>query len=130
MGPGANGVRDLENNTLECSLVAKASAEMGWALKKSKTRGHYSEHLKAYLKKLFLEGEETGRKANPSDVSSGIKSLKTDDGKSKLFQRSDWLTVQQVKSYFSRLSDAVNSTQVILMMKCMCWRMPWYDKRK
>lgn len=105
VGTGANGARDLENNTLhECSGVAKASAEVGWALKKSKTRGRYSEHLKAYLKKLFLEGEETGRKANPSDVSSGIKSLKTDDGKSKLFECSDWLTAQQVKSYFSRLS--------------------------
>ena len=60
--------------------------------------------MKEYLKKLFLEGEETGRKANPSDVSSAIKSLKTEDGKSKLFERSEWLTAQQVKSYFSRLS--------------------------
>lgn len=105
VGTGENGAKDLENSTVkERNRAANACAEMGLALKKSKSRGRYSEHLKEYLKKLFLEGEETGRKANPSDVSSAIKSLKTEDGKSKLFERSEWLTAQQVKSYFLRLS--------------------------
>ena len=105
VGTGKNGAKDLENNTVkEYNRAAIASAEMGWALKKSKSRGRYSQHLKEYLKKLFLEGEETGRKANPSDVSSAINSLKTEDGKSKLFERLEWLTAQQVKSYLSRLS--------------------------
>lgn len=102
---GSVPVATTENNTLEgCSQVAKSGVEPGWALKKSKPRGRYSDKLKKYLKKLFLEGEETGRKADPSDVSSRIKSLKTNDGKKRLFDRSDWLTAQQVRSYFSRLS--------------------------
>ena len=102
---GSVPVVTTESNTLEeCSQVAKSDVEMGWALKKSKSRGRYSDKLKQYLKKLFLEGEETGRKADPSDVSSRMKSLKTNDGKKRLFDRSDWLTAQQVRSYFSRLS--------------------------
>ena len=57
VGTGKNGAKDLENNTVkEYNRAAIASAEMGWALKKSKSRGRYSEHLKEYLKKLFLEG--------------------------------------------------------------------------
>ena len=105
VGTGKNGAKDLENNTVkEYNRAAITSAEMGWALKKSKSRGRHSKHLKEYLKKLILDGEETGRKANPSDVSSAIKSLKTEDGKSKLFERSEWLTTLQVKSYFSRVS--------------------------
>lgn len=51
-----------------------------------------------------MEGEETGRKANPTDVSSRLMTQKTEDGKNKLFERSDWLTAQQIKSCFSRLS--------------------------
>ena len=105
VGTGKNGAKDLENNTFkEYNHAAIASAEMGWALKKSKSRGRYLQHLKEYLNNLFLEGEETGRKANPSDVSSPIKSLKTEDGKT---ERLEWLTAQQVKSYFSRLSVCI-----------------------
>lgn len=103
VGSAPQNTTAIRNNTpRECGDASKA--EMGWALKKSKSRSHYSDHVKEYLKKVFLKGEETGRKADPSDVSSRMKTLRTDDGKKRLFERSDWLTVQQVKSYFSRLS--------------------------
>ena len=69
-------ITQLKNAIVQLMLV-----QMGWALKKSKSRGRYLEHLKEYfIETLFLEREETGRKANPSHFSSAIKSLKTEDG--------------------------------------------------
>ena len=63
----------------------------------------FSEPVKEFLKGIFLKGKETGQKADPVEVTSKLRSVRTQDG-GKMFQRSEWLTVQQVKSYFSRLS--------------------------
>ena len=78
-------------------------SETGWALKKAKPGVRFSEPVKEFLKGIFLKGEETGQKADPAEVASKLRSVRTQDG-GKMFQRSEWLTVQQVKSYFSRLS--------------------------
>lgn len=79
-----------ENNTNQkCCQASKSCTQMGWALKKSKSRSHYSIKVKTYLMKVFLIGEETGRKADPSDVSSRMKIMKTDDGKKRLFECSE-----------------------------------------
>ena len=63
----------------------------------------FSEPVKEFAKGIFLKGEETGQKADPVVVPSKLRSIRTQDG-GKTFQRFEWLTVQQVKSYFSRLS--------------------------
>ena len=71
------------------------TAEPGWALKKNKKTGRFSEHVKDYLLKLFLDGEETGDKSDPAVVGSNLKSLRGPDGV-KLFSSKDWLSAQQV----------------------------------
>ena len=92
------------------------TAEPGWALKKNKKTGRFSEHVKEYLLKLFLDGEETGNKSDPAVVASNLKSLRGPDGV-KLFSSKDWLSAQQVTSYFSRLASVAKSGKLSLNKK-------------
>lgn len=92
----------------ELSQEDYSLAEPGWALKKSKKNVRFSENVKGHLLKLFLEGEETGSKCDPVVVSKNLKSLRGDDG-AKLFTPTDWLSTQQVASYFSRLTAVARS---------------------
>ena len=60
---------------------------------------------------MFWTGEETGKKANASDVASRMKSLRDDTGE-KMFAKTEWLTEQQIARYFSRLSALNKSGQL------------------
>ena len=81
---------------------------MSSLLKKARKTTRFSERVRNHLLKLFIEGEETGNKWDPSVVASRLKTTRALDG-TKLFQRSDWLSAQQIRSYFSRLSVIARS---------------------
>ena len=68
---------------------------------KGKGRGAFS--VKAFLNDLFFKGEETGQKVNPANLSAQLRSVRNPNGR-KMFKKSEWLTAQQVTSYFSHLS--------------------------
>ena len=74
------------------------TVDMGWALKASRKSVRFSEKVKAHLLELFLRGEETGHKSEPTDVAAHIR-------KDKRFTKEDWLSATKVKSYFSRLTS-------------------------
>ena len=48
-------------------------AELGWALKKGKHATRFSDKVRSYLKGIFLQGEETGNKANAANVALKMK---------------------------------------------------------
>ena len=86
------------------SSVANSSLPMGWALQKPRVGGkRYSPHVKDYLKARFDAGEQSGQKADPQQVSMDMRNARTDEN-NRLFSREEWLTRNQVQSYFSRLS--------------------------
>ena len=66
-----------------------------WALKAKKKSKRFSAAVKDFLFEEFLRGVETGRKENPGLASRKIKGQ---------FPQDDWLTTQQVASYFSCLA--------------------------
>lgn len=80
-----------------------AFAEKGWALKKTKTSTRFPQDVKSYLTDIFLQGEETGIKANPSNVATNMKKEKCKGG-AKRFKKEEWLTSEQIARYFSRLN--------------------------
>ncbi|CAC5378064.1 unnamed protein product [Mytilus coruscus] len=91
--------------------------------KKSKenTTGNTAEPIehckvKEFLQKTYQNGEVSGRKANPSDVSQHMKSLRKDNGE-RLFSPNEWLQPSQISSYFARLSimprDQSNNADII-----------------
>lgn len=48
----AKDIGILEHGTLQdCNRIIMPGAEMGWALKKSKTKARFSDNVKEYLKK-------------------------------------------------------------------------------
>jgi len=77
------------------SASMSQAIQPGWARKMSKARKRFSQQVKDFLLAQFMVGVDTGKKENPEIVSRRFKSQ---------FQRDDWLTAQQIASYFSRLA--------------------------
>ena len=69
----------------------------GWALKKQKAAVRISSGVKEFLTNLFNNGaKDPHQKAMPADVVEQIK---------KTFPVSEWVEVQTVRGYFSRLAS-------------------------
>jgi len=100
-------------STSSVAASANNSVSLGWALKTTRKLVRFTEKIKAYLKNKFLEGEETGRKANPTDVANKIKTLRIPTGQ-KMFSKDEWLVANQVARYFSRLSTLYRSGRLEL----------------
>ena len=73
-------------------------------MKKAKKSTRFSERVRSFLQDTFFQGEQTGVKANPADIASKMKSLRSANG-NKLFTKEEWLSTIQVARYFSRLSS-------------------------
>ena len=84
-------------------MTRPGQLEPGWALQKARKSVAFSEKAKNYLVDVFWTGDETGKKANNSEVASRMKSLRDDTGQN-MFSKTDWLTEQQIARYFSRLT--------------------------
>ena len=77
---------------------------MGWALKCSHARSAgFSTKQKEYLSAKFQIGERTGLKADPASVPTAMRKAKDVNGE-RLFDSTEFLTAQQVASFFSRLA--------------------------
>ena len=86
---------------------------IGWALKTSRKATRFSEKVKSHLKKTFLEGKETGRKASVVDVYSKMRTMRDESGK-KMFSKEERLAADQIARYFSRLSVLHRSSRVAI----------------
>lgn len=75
----------------------------GWALKAAKKATRFSDTQKKYLEEKFNIGQTTGQKQDPAIVARDMRFAKKIDG-SKLFKRDEYLSPQQIQSFFSRLA--------------------------
>ena len=73
----------------------------GWALKCAKKAYCFNEQQKAYLDAKFAIGQTTGKKLDGDIVSCEMRHALGPDGV-RLFKVSEFLTPQQISSYFSR----------------------------
>ena len=62
-----------------------------------------TDRVNAYLEQKFDAGSVSGLKADPLQVSHEMKFVKDKNG-NLLFSPEEWRTVQQISSFFSRLS--------------------------
>ena len=85
----------------------------GWALKTSRRAIRFTEKVKTHLKRIFLEDEETGKKASAGVVCSRIRNQRDGSGK-KIFAKEEWLSADQIARYFSRLSVLYRSGRLAL----------------
>ena len=76
--------------------------EEGWVLKETKKSYRFNETQKAYLEAKFNIGQTTGWKLDGETVAREMRRSTGPDGNC-LFGVSEFLTAQQVSSFFSRL---------------------------
>ena len=93
----------LENTSESTEILSE-----GWALKTRKAT-RFSETQRRYLEEIFNLGQTTRKKQDPSTVAQDMRFAKNMDG-SKLFQSDEYLSPQQVQSYFSRIAAKSRDT--------------------
>ena len=78
----------------------------GWALKSTKKAYRFNEKQKAYLDAKFSIGQTSGRKVDGEGVAREMRRALAPDG-ARLFNVAEFLSPQQIASYFSRLAAKV-----------------------
>ena len=91
--------------------IAKQSNTMGWALHRRRGKTRFSANVRNYLQKKFEIGQRTGRKEDPAQVAKAMRAACTTDGV-RMFQRDEWLTKTQIKSFFSRMAAKAKKGQL------------------
>jgi len=79
------------------------TADIGWALKKTKKSFHFTTKVPQLLREVFLQGEDTGNKAAAEDVAARMRSVRTAEW-TKVFTKDEWLTSTQISGYFRRMA--------------------------
>ena len=88
----------------------ETSLSQGWAIRQTKKAARFNENQRSYLDEKFLFRQSTGIKADPSQVARDLRNARTESGKRR-FSIDEFLTPQQIKSYFSRI--AAKTKQVV-----------------
>ena len=82
----------------------------GWALRSSKKSTRFSEAQRWYLQSKFKVGQETGLKLDPVDVARDMRYARNQKG-AKMFTVDEFLTAQQIQSYFSRRASKLRHSR-------------------
>lgn len=99
---GLSSVPTVMSDVAERRNVQESLNE-GWALRATKKSYRFSEQQKKYLDAKFEIGRSTGRKLNGEVVARQMRRALDSDGK-RLFTVNEFLSPQQISSYFSRLA--------------------------
>lgn len=98
---GVGTIPTLSSNITEQSNVNTTNE--GWALRANKKSYRFSYNQKRYLDAKFEIGRATGRKLNGEEVAPQMRRAQGPNGE-RLFRVSEFLSPQQITSYFSRLA--------------------------
>ena len=105
------GLPSLQAPASAGSSIQGQTVKEGWALKELKKPYRFNEKQKAYVEAKFNIGQSTGRKVDPDFVSKEMRRARGKDGE-RLFGVLEFLTPQQVSSFFSRLAAKLRQQQV------------------
>lgn len=85
------------------TLPAGKIKPQGWALKVTRKATRFNERQKKYLEEKFFLGQETGHKVEAVNVAQEMRYAKDEAG-SRRFTIDEFLSPQQVQSFFSRMA--------------------------
>lgn len=91
--------QDLTHESANSSAGSVLS--MGWALKTAAKKKRFTVTQRKYLIDVFMNGEVTGHKVNPAEVSKAMRKAKNPNG-SRMFDKDLFFTPQQISGFFSR----------------------------
>ena len=76
--------------------------QKGWALRQKKKKSVFSDKQINFMKEKFEGGKKSGRKTDPFIAAEEMRTLKS--ARQFVFTKEEYLTGQQVASFFSRLA--------------------------
>ncbi|XP_062600960.1 uncharacterized protein LOC134262585 [Saccostrea cucullata] len=91
--PQRSVVLESHSNTDVCRC---SELDMGWAIKENRQRVTFTSGQKAFMTEKFDIGKRTGNKVDPYIAAEEMRNC-------GLFSRSEFLSGQQISSFFSRL---------------------------
>lgn len=103
---GVGVIPTLKATPGDDSTISVATVSEGWALRVTKKACRFNENQTSYLTAKFQIGQSTGMKVNAEAVAMEMRRARGQDGK-RLFQVSEFLSTQQIASYFSRLAAKI-----------------------
>lgn len=74
----------------------------GWALKKRRAVKRFSSNQTSFLRDAFIQGENPGHKCDPEEVAAKMRTARKNG--CRLFSKHEFLSSNQIASYFSRMS--------------------------
>lgn len=83
----------------------------GWALKQAKKAYRFNEEQRQYLEARFNMGQESGMKVDAETVAKEMRRARASNGE-RLFRVSEFLTAQQVASFFSRMAAKIRQQTI------------------
>jgi len=99
---GVGVLPTLSPNMTETREALQSPTE-GWALKANKKPYRFNDTQKKYLNAKFNIGQVTGKKMDGDSVAKEMRRALGPNGE-RLFKVSEFLSSQQISSYFSRLA--------------------------
>jgi len=106
---GVGTIPTLSATTTSDGMPTHRKLDEGWSLKKTAKSYRFNEKQRNYLLAKFNIGAITGRKANPDAVAKEMRRSIGPDGK-RLFLVTEFLSAQQIKSFFARQAAKQSST--------------------
>ena len=106
---GVGVIPTLKSREHVITSEAGLNIKEGWALKETKKAYRFNDTQRAYLERKFNIGQSTGRKMDPEAVAKEMRRSVDSNGK-RLFKSSEFLTTQQISSFFSRLAAKTRET--------------------
>ena len=93
-------IQPLIKSTANCTQSTPTLCQ-GWALRQTKKAARFNENQRNYLDEKFNISLTSGMKADPAQVARDLRLARNDNG-NRRFTIDEFLTPQQIKSYFSR----------------------------
>ena len=97
----ASALPSVEGISQRHPSISTEVLTQGWALRSVRKAIRFSEAQRQYLESKFKVGQETGMKIDPANVAHDMRYARNQLGE-KLFTVDEFLTAQQIQSYFSR----------------------------
>lgn len=108
---GVGPLPSLKASGSDVSSSCQQTANEGWALKEAKRVDRFNDNQKSYLQAKFNIGQATGRKLDPEVVAKEMRRARATDGE-RLLLVEEFLSPQQISSFFSRMAAKVRQQQV------------------
>lgn len=94
----------IRDQILENALIPNMDRlKQGWALKTARTFPKITVAARAFLLKIFIDGETSNKKTSPEQAARKMSAARNAEGTAPLFRPEEVLKVGQIKSHFAYL---------------------------